>query len=132
MIVGIDLVKDTDLLEAAYDDMQGVTAAFNLNVLARANRELKADFDLGAFTHKAFFNRRESRIEMHLASLRMQDVQVAGVRVGFGQGESIHTESSYKYTLEGFSALASTAGWKSVAVWTDSAQLFSVHALTKA
>nr|WP_244641969.1 L-histidine N(alpha)-methyltransferase [Chelatococcus reniformis] len=131
MIVGVDLVKDAAILNAAYDDGQGVTAAFNLNLLARANRELAADFELAAFAHKAFFNPEASRVEMHLASRRAQEVQVAGVRLRFGHDETIHTENSYKYTPDGFRALAAQAGWASRAVWTDAEQLFSVHMLTR-
>jgi len=128
-IVGVDLVKDTQVLKKAYNDAQGVTAKFNLNVLARINRQLGAKFDLGAFEHHAFFNRGRSRIEMHLASLKRQRVKVCGECIDFRVGETIHTESSYKYTLESFGALARGAGWSPVAVWTDADNYFSVHAL---
>ena len=128
-IVGVDLVKDEAILNRAYDDAQGVTAAFNLNLLARANRELKADFDLDAFAHHAFFNEEQSRIEMHLVSRRVQQVHVAGATFTFDEGETIHTENSYKYTVDGFLRLAAEAGWRGSDVWTDKDRLFSVHAL---
>lgn len=129
LVVGVDLVKDEAVLEAAYDDAAGVTAAFNLNLLRRINREVGADFDLSAFAHRAFFNAAQSRIEMHLVSRRAQTVTVAGVPIRFREGETIHTENSYKYTLDGFRALAGAAGWEGRAVWTDPDRLFSVHAL---
>ena len=128
-IVGVDLVKDEDVLNRAYDDAEGVTAAFNLNLLARANRELKADFDLDAFAHHAFFNEEQSRIEMHLVSRRAQQVHVAGATFAFDEGETIHTENSYKYTVDSFLRLAADAGWRGSDVWTDKDRLFSVHAL---
>ncbi|MEJ2328194.1 MAG: L-histidine N(alpha)-methyltransferase, partial [Chromatiaceae bacterium] len=108
---------------------QGVTADFNLNLLRRINRELGADFDLAAFEHDAFFNAAESRIEMHLVSRADQSVRVASERFGFRAGESIHTESSYKYTIEGFQALAREAGFEAERCWTDPERLFSVHCL---
>ena len=129
LIVGVDLVKDEAILNRAYDDAQGVTAAFNLNLLARANRELKADFDLEAFAHHAFFNEEQSRIEMHLVSRKVQQVHVAGATFAFDEGETIHTENSYKYTVDGFLRLAAEAGWRGSDVWTDKERLFSVHAL---
>ncbi|MFG1462200.1 L-histidine N(alpha)-methyltransferase [Xanthobacter sp. DSM 24535] len=129
MIVGVDLVKDPRLLHAAYNDAEGITARFNKNVLARANRELGADFDLSAFVHRAFFNAPASRIEMHLISARAQTVHVQGAAYYFATGESLHTECSYKYTLDGFKDLAGDAGWVSEAAWTDSERLFSVHLL---
>ena len=128
-IVGVDLVKDEAILNRAYDDAQGVTAAFNLNLLARANRELRADFDLDGFAHHAFFNEEQSRIEMHLVSRRVQQVHVAGATFTFDEGETIHTENSYKYTVDGFLRLAAEAGWRGSDVWTDKDRLFSVHAL---
>ncbi len=131
-IVGIDLVKDAAVLDAAYNDAAGVTAAFNLNLLRRMNRELDADFDLDGFRHRAFFNPGPSRIEMHLESRAAQTVTVCGQSFRFAAGETIHTESSYKYTLESFRALAARAGWASIATWTDAAGYFSVHALVAA
>jgi L-histidine Nalpha-methyltransferase len=129
MIVGVDLVKDKKVLNAAYDDAAGVTARFNLNVLARMNRELDGDFDLSAFRHHAFYNAADHRIEMHLESLKAQTVTVAGRTFEFRAGETIHTENSYKYTAESFRALAQRTGWRPVAVWTDANDYFSIHAL---
>ena len=131
LIVGVDLVKDTAVLEAAYDDAAGVTAAFNLNMLTRINRELGADFALESFRHRAVFDPAASRVEMHLVSRDRQEVGVGDRRFGFAAGESIHTENSYKYTIEGFRDLAAQAGWAAGAVWTDEAGLFSVHALRR-
>jgi dimethylhistidine N-methyltransferase len=128
-IVGVDLVKDTQVLQRAYNDSQGVTAKFNLNLLARINRELGAKLNLACFEHHAFFNRERSRIEMHLASLKRQRLRVCGECIDFRAGETIHTESSYKYSVESFGALARGAGWTPVAVWTDPDCYFSVHAL---
>ena len=130
LIVGVDLVKDAGVLDAAYDDAAGVTARFNLNILARINRELDGNFDLDAFTHRAFFDREHSRIEMHLVSRIRQQVRVAGHAFAFRAGETIHTENSYKYTLDGFATLARGAGWTHRAVFTDARNYFSVHALT--
>ncbi len=129
MIVGVDLVKDAAVLEAAYDDAAGVTAAFNLNLLARINRELDGQFDLSAFTHEARWNAGDSRVEMHLVSRTAQSVRIGGDRVDFAPGESVHTENSYKYSLDGFAELARSAGYDPVASWTDPDNLFSVHAL---
>ena len=129
-IVGVDLVKDAQVLQKAYNDSQGVTAKFNLNLLARINRELGAKFNLACFEHHAFFNRERSRIEMHLASLKRQRVKVCGECIEFRAGETIHTENSYKYSVESFRALARGAGWTPAAVWTDADDYFSVHALT--
>jgi dimethylhistidine N-methyltransferase len=129
-IVGVDLVKDERVLHAAYNDAAGVTAAFNLNLLRRINRELGAEFDLERFQHKAFFNRAQHRIEMHLESRMAQNVLLCDRVIAFGQGETIHTESSYKYTVKSFQALAAQAGWSPAAVWTDPKGYFSLHALT--
>ena len=128
-IVGVDLVKDERVLHAAYNDAAGVTARFNLNVLTRINRELGADFDLDAFAHRAFFNSARSRIEMHLQSLARQQVRVARRTIPFRAGETIHTENSYKYTLDSFSALARGSGWTPLSAWTDSGANFSMHVL---
>jgi dimethylhistidine N-methyltransferase len=130
LIIGVDLVKDTNVLNAAYDDVAGVTAKFNLNLLTRINRELGADFDLDSFSHAAFYNCERHRIEMHLASRRRQKVRVAGRVIEFRAGETIHTENSYKYTIESFGALARGAGWTPLKTWTDARGYFSVHALT--
>ena len=130
MLVGVDLKKDANVLHAAYNDSRGVTAAFNLNLLARINRELGADFDLRRFSHYAFYNAAAGRIEMHLVSLARQSVRVAGHRFRFDRGESIHTENSYKYSAEGFRALAARAGYAGKKLWTDRKGLFALHGLT--
>jgi dimethylhistidine N-methyltransferase len=129
MVIGVDLEKDERVLYDAYNDAAGVTARFNLNVLHRINRELGGNFDLSAFTHRAIYNRDRHRIEMHLISRRTQTVRVLGRSFSFRTGESIHTESSYKYSLERFTALARGSGWTPRATWTDAAGMFSVHAL---
>jgi L-histidine Nalpha-methyltransferase len=126
MLVGVDLQKDARLLNAAYNDAAGVTAAFNLNLLARINREADGGFDLGAFAHRAVWNGTEGRMEMHLVARRDQIVTVAGEQVVFAEGETIHTESSYKYTPESFAALARRSGWAVARQWTDADGLFSV------
>jgi dimethylhistidine N-methyltransferase len=127
LVLGIDLVKDEQTLFRAYNDAEGVTAKFNLNLLARINRELGGDFDLAAFRHSAFFNRELSRIEMHLVSTARQKVHINGATIDFRAGETIHTENSYKYTIESFQELARGAGWSPVKVFTDG--MFSVHLL---
>ncbi len=127
LLLGADLVKDPALLHAAYNDAQGVTAAFNLNLLARANRELAADFDLDAFAHSAFYNAPQQRIEMHLMSMATQRVQVAGRTFEFAQGQTLHTENSQKFTIDGLRALAAAAGFRPGPVWTDDEQRFSLH-----
>jgi uncharacterized SAM-dependent methyltransferase len=129
MIVGVDLIKDTAVLDAAYNDAAGITAQFNLNILARMNHELGGNFDLSSFRHRAFYNVDQHRIEMHLESLKDQRVTVAGRAFSFAKGETIHTENSYKYTVESFRALARNAGWRWAATWTDDENYFSVHAL---
>ncbi|MGQ0655107.1 MAG: L-histidine N(alpha)-methyltransferase [Betaproteobacteria bacterium] len=130
MLIGVDLKKDAGVLHAAYNDAAGVTAAFNLNVLARINRELGADFDLRRFAHYAFYEPALGRIEMHLVSLVRQKVRLGRYRFSFEVGESIHTENSYKYSIDEFRALAGRAGWRGAKVWTDPRRLFSVHGLT--
>ena len=130
MVVGVDLCHDPGVLVPAYDDAAGVTAAFNLNLLHRLNREAAADFDASRFRHRALWNAAEGRIEMHLESRAAQTVHLAGTAIGFAEGETIHTENSYKHTVEGFQALARQAGWQPRQVWTDEAALFSVHALS--
>lgn len=127
LLIGVDLVKDPARLHAAYNDAQGVTAAFNLNLLRRANAELDADFDLDGFAHSAFYNAPRQRIEMHLVSRRAQAVSLHGERFGFEEGETIHTEYSHKFTVDGLRALAVKAGFRPLAVWTDPERLFSVH-----
>jgi dimethylhistidine N-methyltransferase len=132
LIVGIDLVKDAGTLTAAYNDAAGVTARFNLNLLGRINRELGGDFDLSKFCHQAFYNRERQRIEMHLASRVRQQVEVCGRTIEFRAGETIHTENSYKYTVESFGALARGCGWTPVTAWSDPDGYFSVQALRAA
>ena len=131
-LVGADLVKDVAVLERAYDDSSGVTAAFNRNLLVRANRELGADFDLDQFRHEARWNERELRIEMHLVSERAQQVTLGGERIRFEAGESICTEHSHKYTLDGFAGMARDAGLAVARVWTDPRSWFSVQLLRPA
>ena len=130
MLVGVDLRKDPGILHAAYDDSMGVTAAFSLNLLARANRELRADFDLGGFRHEARYDQGKGRIEIHLRSLKEQVVRLGGRSIAFGKGERMHVEHSYKYGIEQFQELARSAGFIPDAVFTDPAALFSVHYLT--
>jgi dimethylhistidine N-methyltransferase len=127
LLLGADLVKDPQLLHAAYNDAQGVTAAFNLNLLARANRELGANFVLPQFAHYAFYNAPQQRIEMHLVSRVKQTVALCGERFTLEEGESLHTENSYKFTIDGLRALAQRAGFRPGPVWTDPERLFSVH-----
>ncbi|MFZ4287321.1 L-histidine N(alpha)-methyltransferase [Variovorax sp. HJSM1_2] len=127
LLLGADLVKEPALLHAAYNDAQGVTAAFNLNVLARANRELGADFDLSAFAHSAFYNAPEQRIEMHLMSRRSQRIRVCGQTFDFAEGDSLHTENSHKFTIDSLRHLAVAAGFSPGPVWTDANHLFSLH-----
>src|ERR1700680_2510684 len=129
MVIGVDLEKDERVLYEAYNDKAGVTARFNLNVLHRINRELGGNFDLSGFRHRAIYNRERHRIEMHLISRRAQTVRVLGRSFSFRAGETIHTESSYKYSLERFTALARGSGWTPRESWTDAASMFSVHAL---
>ncbi|WP_341368140.1 L-histidine N(alpha)-methyltransferase [Yoonia sp. BS5-3] len=128
-IIGIDLVKDTDMLIAAYDDAAGVTAAFNLNILKRLNRDIGADFDLAQFVHAARWNAAESRIEMHLVSKIAQTVMIGGQQIRFAEGESIHTENCRKYTADSFRAMAAKAGWQLDSFHTDKGRLFGVCAL---
>ncbi len=129
LVIGVDLVKDPAILNAAYNDAAGVTAAFNLNLLARINRELDGEFKLDKFCHRAFYNREKQRVEMHLVSLARQKVRVMGKVVDFRRGETIHTENSYKYTVELFRSHARSAGWTPAAFWLDEQKYFSVHAL---
>lgn len=126
LIIGVDLQKSRDVLEAAYNDSAGVTAQFNFNLLVRANRELGADFVLRCWKHRAVYNERESRIEMHLVSESDQTVHVGGRAFSFSVGEKIISEFSYKHTPEGFAALAGSAGFRLSRTWTDPQQLFAV------
>jgi dimethylhistidine N-methyltransferase len=127
LLVGADLVKAPHVLHAAYNDEQGVTADFNLNLLARANRELGTNFDVSKFWHSSFYNAPRSRIEMHLVSRERQQVAWRGDIFEFDEGEAIHTENSYKFTVGGLHAMAMRAGFRPGPVWTDDARLFSVH-----
>jgi dimethylhistidine N-methyltransferase len=127
LLLGADLVKDPAVLHAAYNDAQGVTAAFNLNLLARANRELGTRFALDQFAHSAFYNAPQQRIEMHLVSRRHQKIALGGECYEFDEGESLHTENSYKFTIDSLRALALRAGFRPGPVWTDDNRLFSVH-----
>ncbi len=132
MLVGVDLKKDANVLHAAYNDAQGVTAAFNLNLLARINRELGGEFDPRRFRHYAFYNASRGRIEMHLVSLAAQSVRIGPHRFEFERGETIHTENSYKYSIAEFRALAAGAGFEGAKVWSDRRGLFSLHGLIAA
>ena len=129
MILGVDLEKDERTLYDAYNDTAGVTARFNLNVLHRINRELGGDFDVGAFIHRAIYNRDRHRIEMHLISKKALTAKVLGQKFSFRPGESIHTENSYKYSIDRFGLLARVSGWELMQSWTDTERMFSVHAL---
>ncbi|MBD2102678.1 L-histidine N(alpha)-methyltransferase [Leptolyngbya sp. FACHB-261] len=128
LLIGVDLKKSKDILEPAYDDSQGISAAFALNLLTRINRELGADFDLEQFGYRAFYN-PVGRIEMYIVSLKNQVVHLDGVEIPFRQDETLRTEHSYKYTVPEFQALATLAGFQPKCVWTDPQQLFSLHYL---
>ena len=130
LLLGVDLRKNPRVMEAAYNDRRGVTAAFNRNILVRINRELGADFDIEQFAHRAFFNVAQGRIEMHLVSRCDQVVRVGGVPFFFAAGESIHTENSHKYSLPALTDLAQAGGFSAERVWTDERQYFSVAYLT--
>jgi uncharacterized SAM-dependent methyltransferase len=125
-LVAIDLVKDEDILLRAYDDSQGVTAAFNINLLARINRELDANFALQAFSHLAIWNVTRKRIEMHLSSNRRQQVNIKGRMFDFEPDETIHTENSHKYTLAGFTGLAGRSGWAVERCWSSPPPAFAL------
>ncbi len=130
LLIGVDLKKSRQRIEAAYNDGLGLTAKFNLNLLRRLNREVGANFQLDHWQHRAFWNERRGAIEMHLVSQREQVVRINGDTFAFTAGDSVHTENSFKYTQEEFIALAAQAGFRSVEVWTDDESLFSVHYLT--
>jgi dimethylhistidine N-methyltransferase len=131
VLVGVDTHKSSDRLNAAYNDAAGITAQFNLNILRRMNALLDAEFDEDAFDHRAFYNEALRRIEMHLVSPAAQRVRCNGSHIAFAAGETIHTESSYKYTLEGFAELADSAGLSVQKTWLDDEALFSLHYLTR-
>ncbi len=130
-LIGVDLKKSVDVLERAYNDVAGVTAAFNLNMLTHLNQMLEGTFDVTRFEHHAFYNEEKGRIEMHLRSQLDQLVQVGDVTVPFKQGETIHTENSYKYSKEEFETLALKSGFHPVNCWIDDDERFSVHYLEK-
>jgi dimethylhistidine N-methyltransferase len=130
LLIGVDLKKNPEVLDAAYNDAAGVTAAFNKNLLRRMNLELGADFDLSSFRHHAFYNQPAERVEMHLVSLRDQCVRFDGAWIDFERGESIHTENSYKFDVASFQSLAEEAGFRAERVWSDPRGLFSLHYLT--
>jgi dimethylhistidine N-methyltransferase len=127
LVIGVDLPKHEQVLVDAYDDARGVTAAFDLNLLARVNRELGGDFQLSAFRHRAVWNHRLSRIEMHLVATEAQEVRVADRTFRFAEGESLHTESAYKWDPRAFDALAAIAGWQPEAAFADDRAWFSVR-----
>ncbi len=129
MLIGVDLKKDPAVLHAAYNDAQGVTAAFNVNLLERINRELGADFEVAKFRHIAFYDAVAGRIEMHLESQCAQSVSVSGRRFAFAAGERLHTENSCKYSVDEFRQLAQSAGFRARQVWSDPQQYFAVHLL---
>jgi len=129
MILGVDLEKDEKVLHDAYNDAAGVTAKFNLNLIVRMNRELGTNFELESFEHRAIYNRDQHRIEMHLISRQPQMVRVCGRTISFRDGESIHTENSYKYSIKRLYELARRSGWTPQQSWTDAGGMFSVHAL---
>jgi dimethylhistidine N-methyltransferase len=129
LLIGVDCKKDANLLHAAYNDAQGVTAAFNRNLLVRMNTELGADFDLRRYSHYAFYNASRGRVEMHLVSRLRQQVAIGRYRFDFDAGETIHTENSHKYSVEEFRAFAADAGFAPTKVWRDRRGLFSLHGL---
>ena len=130
LIIGVDLKKDLDRLHCAYNDAAGHTAAFNLNLLYRMASELDAEVDPEGFEHRAFFNEDQSRIEMHLVAKGAQTIAIGGRKFILADGESIHTENSYKYDIAGFQALVARAGFVAASSWTDDDNLFSIHFLT--
>jgi dimethylhistidine N-methyltransferase len=127
ILIGVDLKKDPEILNAAYNDRAGVTAQFNLNLFERINRELDGDLDIDRFEHVAFYNEIEGRVEIYIRSLANQEAWIAGKPILFAKGELIHTEYSYKYSVPEFRALAARAGFRPVDTWTDPEELFSVH-----
>lgn len=129
LLIGVDLKKDSQRLNAAYNDADGSTAAFNLNLLTRINRELNGNFDLDDFSHHAFYNEKRGRIEMHLVCEKNKDIRINSHTFQFTAGERIHTENSYKYHIEEFQRLAQQAGFQAAKIWTDKERLFSVHFL---
>ena len=133
ILIGFDLVKDRDILYAAYNDAEGITKDFNLNILARINRELDANFDLNKFEHNAFFNEKQSRIEMHLVSKENQIVTIGALKtkISFKKNETIHTENSHKFTHKMICSYATDAGLQVIKTWTDPKNYFSLNLLRK-
>lgn len=131
-LIGVDLKKDKAVLEAAYDDAAGVTAAFNLNILRRINRELGATFDLAKFKHRAAYNEKRGRVEMHIDSVSPQRVRVGDHYFDFAAGESIHSENSYKYGEDEFENMTLSTGWQKQQLWTDPDKMFAVFLLKAA
>ena len=129
IIIGVDLIKKKSVLLKAYNDKKGITARFNKNLLKRINKELKANFDIKSFKHSAIYNKSKSRIEMHLISLKNQNVKVPNKNFYFKKGETIHTESSHKYSPKSFNQLANKSGWKVKKIWTDLNRQFSIQYL---
>lgn len=129
LLIGVDLQKSAAILEPAYDDAQGISAAFALNLLTRINRELDADFDLNQFKYSATYNQSAGRIEMYIVSLIAQTLSLDGIEIQFQSGERLRTEYSYKYSIPQFQALAALAGFRAQQVWTDPENLFSLHYL---
>ncbi|RIA54981.1 L-histidine N(alpha)-methyltransferase [Dichotomicrobium thermohalophilum] len=132
LLIGVDLKKDESILVPAYDDSEGVTAAFNLNLLTRINRELGGTFDLAKFAHEAIYNAEAGRMEIYITSREDQEVTVLGQPFSFARGERIHTENSHKYALADIAAMAEAAGWTHARAWVDDNNLFSVNMLTQA
>jgi dimethylhistidine N-methyltransferase len=131
LLIGVDLQKDPAIIEAAYNDSAGVTAEFNRNMLRHLNREFGADFDLDAFSHSAEYNEEEGRVEIRLVSEQDQEFTLGDESFSIGKDEAILTEYSHKYTLDGFAAMAETAGFRVARVWTDADRLFSVQYLVR-
>ncbi|MCA0987473.1 L-histidine N(alpha)-methyltransferase [Alkalihalobacillus algicola] len=129
LLIGVDMKKTPAVLHQAYNDKKGVTARFNLNMLTHLNREIGADFNLDQFQHYAYYNAPMGRIEMHLISTTNQNVTIGDVTVPFKEHETIHTENSYKYSIDEFQKLATASGFLPEETWTDQDQLFSIHYL---
>jgi uncharacterized SAM-dependent methyltransferase len=130
LLIGVDLKKAPEILHNAYNDKQGITAQFNLNLLTRINKELNGTFNLNNFKHEARYEADKNRIEMHLVSLKEHSVMINNQDIFFSKGESIHTENSYKYTIEEFHALGKLTGFKPIKAWVDEKKLFSIHYLS--
>lgn len=130
LLIGVDMKKDHAVLNAAYNDSKGVTSEFNTNLLNRLNRELLADFNLENFRHHAFYHAEKGRVEMHLVSLNDQKITIGNEQVAISEGETIHTENSYKFTIEEFQEIASSCGFTPKKVWCDEKNWFSMHYLT--